>query len=290
MPTLPEDREVLEALATPLGQAGSGRVRYAAAMHFNRLGRLSDAALEVYRICSVRDRDDPAAMLAERRIGAAPVLQAAAIAALVAEAARYLDGLEGPGLAECRQGLARWRNGAVTPVAGAPNLVTAEWLAPALAALRASHPALAGAIAAAAPHLAWRSYDGYPPDEIGAAFARGHAYAPLIGDGGPITADDWELGLFLVAPHVLYRDHCHAAPELYAPLTGPHGWRFGPDQPLTILPAHQPVWNPPDRPHLTKVGPVPFLCFYIWTREVNAPARVLPARDWPALEALRLGQ
>ena len=87
---------------------------------------------------------------------------------------------------------------------------------------------------------------------------------------------------------MLYRDHCHAAPELYAPLTGPHGWRFGPGRPLMVKPAHQPVWNPPYPPHLTKVGPVPFLCLFGWTRDVNEVARVMPAADWPELEALRL--
>ncbi|MDZ7908534.1 MAG: dimethylsulfonioproprionate lyase family protein [Gemmobacter sp.] len=118
------------------------------------------------------------------------------------------------------------------------------------------------------------------------AFADGHAFASLLGEAAPIPAQDFDLGLFLIAPHVLYRDHAHAAPELYAPLTGPHGWRFGPGRPLVLKPAHQPVWNPPQRPHLTKVGALPFLCLFAWTREVNSPARVIPADDWPALEAL----
>ena len=80
----------------------------------------------------------------------------------------------------------------------------------------------------------------------------------------------------------------HKAPELYAPLTGPHGWRFGPGLPLDIKAAHVPVWNAPQRPHLTKVGPVPFLCIFCWTRDVNDTAVVLPADDWAVLEALRI--
>ncbi|MEY3081265.1 MAG: hypothetical protein RJA94_1250, partial [Pseudomonadota bacterium] len=47
-------------------------------------------------------------------------------------------------------------------------------------------------------------------------------------------------------------------------------------------------WNPPLQPHLTKVGPAPFLGLYVWTRDVNEPARVLPADDWASLEALSL--
>ena len=110
----------------------------------------------------------------------------------------------------------------------------------------------------------------------------------IIGADGPIPALDFDLGLFLIAPHILYRDHHHAAPELYAPLTGPHGWRFGPDRRLTLKPAHHPVWNPPYRPHLTKVGPTPFLAIFAWTRDVKQTAKVIPASDWPQLETRRL--
>ncbi len=212
-------------------------------------------------------------------------------ASLIAGIDRYLADLPGPGIAEVREGLARWRDGPVTVLADpAANPVAAAHLPDALSALTQTHPDLSGVIAAASPHLRWRTYDGYDPALIGADFVRAHAYASLIGeDASAQPARDFDLGLFLIAPHVLYRDRCHAAPELYAPLTGPHGWRFVPGHPLTILPAHQPVWNPPHQPHLTKVGPVPFLCLYGWTRDVNELARVIPAGDWPELEALRLG-
>jgi Dimethlysulfonioproprionate lyase len=116
----------------------------------------------------------------------------------------------------------------------------------------------------------------------------GHAAALIVGEGAPFEARDFDMGLFLIAPHVLHRDHNHAAPKLYAPLTGPHGWRFGPGTPLQVQPAHQPVWNPPFQPHLTKVGPVPFLCLTVRTRDVAQRAQVLPADDWAKLEDLRL--
>jgi hypothetical protein len=58
---------------------------------------------------------------------------------------------------------------------------------------------------------------------------------------------------------------------------------------LIIKPAHAPVWNPPQQPHLTKVGPVPFLALFVWTRDVDIPALVLPAQDWAALEASTIG-
>ncbi len=213
----------------------------------------------------------------------------AALRALVDEADRYLATLPGPGVADVRAGVAEWREGPVTPaVATTANSVVSAHLPAALALLGLDRPTLSLAIAEAAPALDWVSYDRYPPADIGPSFATGHAYARIIGDGATIPARDFDLGLFLIAPHVLYRDHHHPAPELYAPLTGPHGWRFAPGAPLIMKHAHEPVWNPPDEPHATKVGAVPFLCLYGWTRNVDLPARVMPADDWPELEDLRL--
>jgi hypothetical protein len=277
-------------LATPLGLPGSGRLRYGAAMALYGQDRISAAVLEAYRVASALDGQDPAAILAAEGL-ALPGLPApdavAAIRGLVDEADIYLSTLPGPGVAEVRAGISAARDGAVTP-GGRASAVVDRHLAPALAGLALTHPALAAAIAGAAPHLDWITYDSYPRDQIGEAFAQGHAFASLVGGGAPIPAEGFDFGLFLIAPHVLYRDHNHAAPELYAPLTGPHGWRFGPGTPLVVKPAHQPVWNDPYRPHCTKVGAVPFLCLFGWTRDVNEPARVLPAPDWPELEALRL--
>ncbi len=214
----------------------------------------------------------------------------AALRTLVDAADHYLATLPGPGVTDVRAGVATWRAGPVTPAGNmTANPVVAAHLSAALTRLSPEQPALAQAIAEAAPALDWLTYDRYPPAAIGAAFAAGHAYARIIGDGAAIPASDFDLGLFLIAPHMLYRDHCHPAPELYAPLTGPHGWRFAPGAPLVMKVAHEPVWNPPGRPHATKVGAVPFLCIYGWTRDVDLPARVIPAGDWPEIEELRLG-
>ena len=50
----------------PLGEAWSGRARYAAAMYFHKRGELSAEALEVYRLCSRLDAEDPLPIIAER--------------------------------------------------------------------------------------------------------------------------------------------------------------------------------------------------------------------------------
>ena len=63
-PETPEDARQLGHLAMPLGQPGSGRVRYAAAMHFYNRGMLSADALEVYRILALIDAEDPGPLLA----------------------------------------------------------------------------------------------------------------------------------------------------------------------------------------------------------------------------------
>lgn len=53
------DRRQRRLLDAPVGEPGSGVVRYAAAMHFNRRGLLSDEVLEVYRVCARQDAADP---------------------------------------------------------------------------------------------------------------------------------------------------------------------------------------------------------------------------------------
>lgn len=276
-------------LALPPGPRGTGRIRYGAAMALHQAGRLSPAGLEAYRIASAADHRDPMEVLAPLGLPAPPAPQedaATLLSTLAEEAARYLATLKSPGIAELRRLIAR--RSAPAPVTGQTHPVTTRHLPAALAALTETHPALAHAIAAASPHLHWQSYDGYAEREIGPAFAIGHAYAPLIGPDAPFHAPEAEFGLFLIAPHILYRDHAHPAAELYAPLTGPHGWRFGADRPLTLKRAHAPVWNDPDRPHLIKAGGTPFLCLYGWLSDLATPARVTPASDWDRLETLRL--
>lgn len=277
----------------PLGLPGSGRQRYGAAMALHRDGVISDAVLEVYRVASAHDHDDPRKVLADRGLEAPrrrspdPVRD---ILDLVYEADRYLARLSGPGLAENRACLARWRNGPVTALPQPrPNKVVETWLEPALTLLEADEPALAFSIRAASPYMDWVTYDLYSEAEIGPVFGHSHAYCSIFGAEAAIAASGFDFGLFLIEPHVFYRDHCHIAPEIYLPLTGPNGWRFAPDAPLTVLPAHRPVWNEPMAIHATKVGPQPFLAFFGWTADVDAAAVVVPASDWAAMEALRLG-
>lgn len=65
MVTSPADRDAWEDLRTPLGEPGSGLVRYAAAMHLHQRGLLDPVSLERYRICSRLDREDPETVILE---------------------------------------------------------------------------------------------------------------------------------------------------------------------------------------------------------------------------------
>lgn len=205
----------------------------------------------------------------------------AAIRNLVAGIETYVSGLKGPGIAVVLEGMGKWAKG---PVAAVPGriLPVCDHLDTALQAM--DKTSLANAITEARPFLSWIGYDAYPREGIGARFADNHAFASIIGEGCPLAAKDFDLGLFLIAPNLFYRDHHHAAPELYAPLTGPHGWRFNPGDPLVWKEAHKPVWNEAWQPHATMTGDTPFLAIFCWTKNTNLPAKIIPSPDWPILE------
>jgi hypothetical protein len=66
------DREAAENWAlvnTPLGEPWSGRTRYAAAMFFYKRGEMTAETLEVYRICSRLDAEDPLPIIGDRGVG-----------------------------------------------------------------------------------------------------------------------------------------------------------------------------------------------------------------------------
>lgn len=201
---------------------------------------------------------------------------------------RHLAGIgeETEGIADVRRALQRFRDaiaGKETRNRPAPPACRHFDAALALTA-RQSGDAIARIIDEAMPFLTWITYNGYSADTIGAHFPKQHAFASIAGPYDPEYALDFDLGLFLIEPHTLYRDHHHQASELYLPLTGPSRWRFGPDTAWTRRGAGEPVWNPPYRVHATLVDEAPLLMVYSWTRDVQQPAQVVPAKDWPALE------
>lgn len=57
-----------DIIRSPLGEEWSGRARFAAAMFFYQRGELNADALEVYRLCSRLDAQDPLSIIRERGV------------------------------------------------------------------------------------------------------------------------------------------------------------------------------------------------------------------------------
>lgn len=207
-----------------------------------------------------------------------------AIRNLITEIDAYLSRFHGPGIADVRAGIARWSGGPIRTVEPARIRQTAhvdsalEWMS------THGDGTLAKAISLAMPYLEWQAYDPYPRDLIGDVYAENHCMASLIGEGGHVGADDFDLGLFGFGPNILYRDHRHAAPEMYAPLTKPHGWRFKSGNALDWRSSFDPIWNEAWSQHAFKSGRTPFLCVFGWTRDVNVPAEMISEPDWAQIE------
>ena len=136
--------------------------------------------------------------------------------------------------------------------------------------------------------LSWRVDYGlfYPKEaDVGQAYRDGNMHSELIGPNGCVFRDDdFSLGLFMLAPKTFYRDHDHAAPELYYNLTGPCGWRFDKGH-WQDFAAGSLVWNPQGLAHAMRTYAQPFLSVYSWTSHVNSLCRVVPVDDWLEIEA-----
>lgn len=64
--------DALALLNTPLGEPGSGRVRYGAAMQLFCAGLISEAQLDVYLEAAAHDARDPALILTDRGLPLPP--------------------------------------------------------------------------------------------------------------------------------------------------------------------------------------------------------------------------
>ena len=204
---------------------------------------------------------------------------------LIDAVGEHLAKLEGEGIDIVRGKLHEAMRGPPPRRAESPAPPACGWLSQSLALAAAQGlERISQVIAGAEPELAWRTYDGYASDLVGSRFPRAHAYVDLVGRDAPVAAEDFDLGLFLIAPRTFYRDRRHKAPELYAALTGPSRWRFNGGVWLTRR-AGEFVWNESMHIHATLVEECPFLCIYAWTQDVSIPAEIVPAPDWHAIES-----
>ncbi|MEQ3710338.1 dimethylsulfonioproprionate lyase family protein, partial [Tateyamaria sp.] len=94
---------------------------------------------------------------------------------------------------------------------------------------------------------------------------------------------DFNLGIFMLGPRTLYRDHNHDAPELYLNLSEKSGWRFG-TRDWQDYPAGSLIWNAAGEPHATRVYDQPFISVFVWLENVNSPCNVIHFDDWAEVE------
>ena len=142
-------------------------------------------------------------------------------------------------------------------------------------------------LAATKDDLMWLEDTGlfYPnSDDVGDGYKKCNLHTLLI---GPAACGyqhlGFRLGIFMLGPRTLYRDHKHDAPELYLNLSKRSGWRFGtPD--WQDYPAGSFIWNAAGRPHATRVYEQPFLSVFVWLENVNSPCNVIHFDDWAEVE------
>ena len=238
-------------LATPPGLPGSGRLRYAAAMALHAAGEMSFAALEVYRVLSMTDAEDPAAVLRARRLRVAPEPAEDPLVdlfELAGELAQCLAEVPLPGAAEVRAAFAEARRtGAVGPLRLTdPPAVVGDQLPVVLAELAPLRPLLASMLAAGASSLAWQSR----PQDSGRA-----AWAPVLGQDGPWRSDRATLGLVLAAPGAeLSVPGPPAALTLVLPLSGAAGSPGAGSAAVALRPGRTQVPLSGERPVLALIA------------------------------------
>ena len=146
---------------------------------------------------------------------------------------------------------------------------------------------IARCLKAAKDDLIWREDNAqfYPPGaELGEGYTKCNLHTLLIGpDACGHHHPDFNLGIFMLGPRTLYRDHSHDAPELYLNLSEKSGWRFG-TRDWQDYPAGSLIWNAAGEPHATRVYDQPFISVFVWLENVNSPCNVIHFDDWAEVE------
>ena len=139
----------------------------------------------------------------------------------------------------------------------------------------------------ATDELMWRQdEDEYYPAEsdLGNGYRASNLHTLLIGpSNAKYYHQDFMLGIFLLAPFTLYRDHFHLAPELYVNLSSRTGWRFQGSE-WNDYNAGSLIWNDSNDVHATRVYNEPFISIFSWTRDISSPCKVFACEDWEKVE------
>ncbi|MCK0104191.1 dimethylsulfonioproprionate lyase family protein [Pseudohalocynthiibacter sp. F2068] len=146
---------------------------------------------------------------------------------------------------------------------------------------------IASCLAASRDDLVWREDNAqfYPPGaDLGEGYTKCNLHTLLIGpDACGYHHPDFSLGIFMLGPRTLYRDHDHDAPELYLNLSEKSGWRFKSGE-WQDYPAGSLIWNEAGEPHATRVYDQPFISVFVWLENVNSRCNVIHFDDWAEIE------
>lgn len=121
--------------------------------------------------------------------------------------------------------------------------------------------ALIGHLLEVADTLSWGQT--YGASDFGDKFLRGYGWSEFIGQRGPIQSDKLACGILFLGPNIEYPRHCHAAEEIYIPLSGRAQWLKG-DQgwieqsPMSLI--HHTSYTP----HAMRTQHEPLLALYMW--------------------------
>lgn len=145
-----------------------------------------------------------------------------------------------------------------------PRLVTARL--PALLDAMPVSP-LAEVVRPLARGLGW--YQIFDASHADPALAGGMMAGQIIGGRGILHCQDLYLGLFLLAPHITYPLHQHAALEIYHVLTGEIYIRHGREKLSMQLRAGEHSITPPHQVHELRTGGEACLIAYVWTGDLT---------------------
>ena len=135
--------------------------------------------------------------------------------------------------------------------------------------------------------LTWKEdrSEFYPPgSDVGKRYIESNLHTQLIGPSGSVAKSaEFMLGVFMLGPWTLYKDHSHIAPELYLNLSNKSDWRFN-FGPWQRLGAGSLIWNPSNQVHATMVSERSFLSIFAWLGHVNCVCEVHPSEDHNQIE------
>jgi hypothetical protein len=146
---------------------------------------------------------------------------------------------------------------------------------------------IAECLRAAKEDLQWQEDNAQfyaPGADLGEGYKQCNLHTLLIGpDACGYHHPDFSLGIFMLGPRTLYRDHNHDAPELYLNLSEQSGWRLE-SATWQDYPAGSFIWNPAGQVHATKVYSEPFISVFAWLEKIHSPCRVIHSNDWEQIE------